>query len=58
MERSLVTKKRQKKPFHHNETGRECGGGMRRLAGLPWVAAEDPEGYFSSQGVPPEKCED
>ena len=47
MERSLVTKKRQKKPFHHNETGREYKG-MRGLAGLPQAAAEVLEGYFSS----------
>ena len=55
-ERSLITKVRQKKkPFHHNETGRECKGDMRVLAGLPQVAAEVLEGYFSGWGVPPEK---
>ena len=47
---------RQKEPLHHNETGMECGGGMRGLARLPEVTAEVPEGYFSGQGVPPEKC--
>ena len=42
----------QKKPLTHNETGRECGGGTRGLARIPQVAAEVPEGYFSSQGFP------
>ena len=55
MERRLITMDRQKKPFHH-ETGRECRGGMRGLARLPWVRAEVSEGYFSGQGVPLEKC--
>ena len=32
--------------LQHNENNRECGGGTRGLAGLPWVAAEDPEGYW------------
>ena len=30
--------------------------GARGLPCLPWVAAEVLKGYFSSQGVPPEKC--
>ena len=47
-----MTKDRQKKSLHHNKTSREYGGGIRGLAGLPWVAVEVPEGYFSGQGVP------
>ena len=43
MERSLITKDRQKKQLHHNVTDREYRGGVRGLPGLPWVAAEDPE---------------
>ena len=46
----------KKKPLHHNMTGRKCRGSTRGLAGLPWVAAKVLEGYFSSWGVPPEKC--
>ena len=46
----------QNKPFHHNKTGRVFGEDARGLAGLPWVTAEDLEGYFSGQEVPPEKC--
>ena len=46
-----MTTDKQKKPLHHNETGRECRGGMRGLAGLSWVAAEVPEGYFSGLGI-------
>ena len=37
-------------------TGRECGGGTRGLAGLPWKAAEIPDGYLSSWEIHPEKC--
>ena len=48
-ERSLITTDRQKKPLHHGETGRECRGGMRGLAGLPQAADEVPEGHFSEQ---------
>ena len=29
---------------------------MRRLTGLPQVAADIPEGYFSGLGVSSEKC--
>ena len=47
---------RWKKPYHQNKTGQECRTGARGLPGLPWVAAEVLEGYFSSYGVPPEKC--
>ena len=43
-----MTKDRQKKSLHHNKTSREYGGGIRGLAGLPWVAAEVPERYFSN----------
>ena len=43
---------RQKKWLHQNKTGRERGGGARGLAGLPWEAAEVPEGYRSSWGFP------
>ena len=57
MERSLITKDRQKKALYHSVTGRECRGVARRLPGLPQVAAEVPEGYFRSQGIPHEKCE-
>ena len=32
-------------------TGRECRD-VKGLAALPWVAAEVPEGYFSSWGFP------
>ena len=39
---------RQKKQLHNNVTGIECRGDMRGLAGLPRVAAEVPEEYFSS----------
>ena len=42
---------REKKPLHHNESGREHGGGVRGLSGLPWVAAKVLQGYFSSLGV-------
>ena len=56
MERSLITMDKQKKPLHQNETGRECRGGARGLAGLPWVATEVTEGYFSDQGFSSEKC--
>ena len=35
---------------------RECRGSERGLAGLPQAATEFSEGYFSSQGVLPEKC--
>ena len=56
MERSLITKDRQKKQLHHNKTGRECGGGTRGLAGLPQVAAEVLGGYFSGWGYSLEKC--
>ena len=52
LERSLIATDRQKKPLHHNETGMECRGGTRGLSGLPWMAAEVPEGYFSGQGFP------
>ena len=31
-------------------TGRECRGGARRLAGLPWIATEVLERNFSDQG--------
>ena len=51
-----MTKDRQKKSLHHNKTSREYGGGIRGLAGLPWVAAEVLEGYFSGWGVHSEKC--
>ena len=51
-----MTMDRQKKPLHHNETGRKCRGFTRELAGLPWEAAKVLEGYFSSQGDPLEKC--
>ena len=44
-----MTTDRQKKPLHHNMTGRECGN-ARGLAGLPRVAAEVLELYFSSGG--------
>ena len=47
---------RQKKPLHHNKTGRECRGGTRGLAELPWVAAEVPEGYVGGQGGPSDVC--
>ena len=53
LERNLITKDRQKKSLHHKVTGRECRGGVRGWAGLPWVGAKVPEGYFSSQGIPP-----
>ena len=43
---------RQKKPLYHNVTGRECRGDTRGLAGLPWLAAEVPGGYFRGQGLP------
>ena len=56
MEKSLITKIRQKKPLHHNMTGRQCRGSMKGLAGLLLVAAEVPEEYVSGQGVPPERC--
>ena len=48
--------RRQKKPLHHNETGRECGGGERGLAVLPWPTAEVLEGYFSGLELSYEKC--
>ena len=54
MERSLITKDLQNKPHHKIKTDRKCGG-ARGLAGLPRVAAEVPEGYFSGQGVATEK---
>ena len=37
-------------------TGRKFREGTRGLAGLAQVAAEILEGYFNSQGAPPEKC--
>ena len=40
---------RQKKPLHHNKTGRECRGDVSRLAGLPQLAAEILEEYFTGQ---------
>ena len=40
----------------NNMTGMECRGDVRGLAGLSHATAEVPEDYFSSQGVPPEKC--
>ena len=46
---SLITKDLWKKNNHHNETGRKCGG-ARGLSGLPWTAAEVPEGCFRSWG--------
>ena len=52
--RSFTTMDRQKKTLQHNVTGREWGGDMRGLPVLPWVAVE--VGYYSGQGVPPEKC--
>ena len=42
---------RQKKPLHHNVTGREYRD-ARGLAGLSQAAAEDPERYFHGWGVP------
>ena len=48
---------RQKKELHSNVTFTECTGDVRVLVGLPRAAAEVPKEYFSSQGVPPEKCE-
>ena len=47
---------RQEKTFHHNVTRTEFGGDVRGLAYFPWVAAEVPEGNFSGQRGPPEKC--
>ena len=38
--------------IHHNVTGRECGRGTKGLAGIPWVAAEVPEGYDRARGLP------
>ena len=52
MERSLITKHRQKKPHHHKVIGRECVGGARELVGFPQAAAEVLEGYFISWGIP------
>ena len=37
-------------------TARECRGGVQGLAGLPQIADEIPEEYFSSWGVPLKKC--
>ena len=37
--RGLKTTDRQKKPLHDNVTGRECGGDVRGLAGLPQAAS-------------------
>ena len=42
-----MTMDRQKKQLHHNMTGRECRADMKGLAGLPWMAANVPERYFS-----------
>ena len=47
---------RLKKPLQGNETGRECEGSMKGLAGLPWAAPKVPEGYFTGRGIPPEEC--
>ena len=47
---------RQKKPHHHNETGRKCRAAARGLARLPQAAATVLKGYFSSEGDLPEKC--
>ena len=54
MERSLITTDRWKKPLH--KTGRDWGGGVRRLAEISWVAAKVLEEYFSGWGFSPEKC--
>ena len=32
MEKNLITVDRKKKALHHNVTGRECRGDMKRLA--------------------------
>ena len=45
-----------RRKLQHSETSRECGGDTRGLAGLPHMAAEVLEGYFSSRRIPPEKC--
>ena len=55
MQRNLIAKDREQTPLHH-KIGTECREGARGLAVLPWEVAEVPEGYFSSQGVSPEKC--
>ena len=34
---------------HHTETSRKCTG-AKGLAGLSWMAAEIPKGYFSTEG--------
>ena len=52
LERSFTTTDRQKKPLHHNLTGRECRGGTRGLAGLPQAAPEVLEGYLAARGLP------
>ena len=52
MDRSLITKDLQQKPHDHIKTGRKCRG-VRGQAGLPWVSAVVPEGYFSGWGGPP-----
>ena len=40
------------------KTGKECGGVLRGLAELPWVAAKVLEEYFSGEGrVPPRSVE-
>ena len=54
LERSLIIKDRLKKPLHHKT--RQCRGGARGLAGLPWVAVVVLKVYFNGQGLPPEKC--
>ena len=46
---------KEKKTLQHNVTSSGYRGDMRRLLGLPWVAAEVPKGYFSGLGVSPEK---
>ena len=56
MERSIITMDRQKKTLHHDVNARKCRGGARGLAGLPCMAPEVLEGYFSDQGVPIENC--
>ena len=57
LQRRFITIDTQKKPLHHSMTGMECGGDTTGLARLPCVAAEMPEGSFSSggEGDSPEK---
>ena len=50
MGKSLITTDRQKKPLHHSVTGTECGGDVRVLSELLWVAAEVPEGNSVARG--------